>query len=69
MKKHEFEQLEKLIGKLNLEVGGKAICILNGHINDGYHIRVFGDDGNPIKQGNGATIEGTVKNLSYKNMK
>lgn len=69
MKKHEFEQLENLISKLNAVTGGRAICILNNHIADGYHIRVFGNDGNPIKEGNGATIEGTVKNLSYKNMK
>lgn len=69
MKKYDYKQLENLISKLNTVTGGRAICILNNHIADGYHIRVFGNDGNPIKEGNGGTIEETVKNLSYKNMK
>ena len=66
MKEHEYKQLESLIGKLQVAVGGRAVCILNNHIQDGYHIRVFGDDGYPIKDGSGATIKDTIKNLSDK---
>ncbi|MCH7724430.1 MAG: hypothetical protein IIC76_13995 [Bacteroidetes bacterium] len=66
MKKYEYEQLEHLIGKLNAETGGKAVCILNNHLQDDYHIRIFGNDGYPIKDGSGATIKDTIKNLSDK---
>ena len=69
MKETEYKQLENLIIKLNAVTGGRAICILNNHIADGYHIRVFGNDCNPIKQGNGVTMETAIENLRYKNMK
>lgn len=41
MTAEEFKQLENLFSKLCLELGGNPICILNGQIEDGWHIGIY----------------------------
>ena len=41
METQEYILLEKLLGKLSIELGSKDFCITNGAVQDGYHIGVY----------------------------
>jgi hypothetical protein len=63
MTTEEYKELEDLLGKLQTEVRGK-ICIIPGHIHDGYHIGLYSSlSGFPFKTANGPTIQTTVESL------
>lgn len=63
----EYKQLEELLAKLQLEIGGWKYCIIPGHIHDGYHIGVYSSiGGKQVKTSDAATIEDAVKLLKEK---
>lgn len=63
----EYKQLEELLAKLQLEIGGKKYCIIPGHIHDGYHIGIYSSNsGDVLKTADAATIEDAVKALKEK---
>lgn len=68
MSDEEYKQLETLLGKLQLEIGGDKFFILPGYVHDGYHMSVFnGLTGQQIKQATGPTIKETVNKLKQTN--
>ena len=64
MTSKEYARLEALLGKLTLKLGGAKVLIVNGYIQDGYHIGVYNSRGDCIKEGTHATIESTVKQIN-----
>jgi hypothetical protein len=63
MTTEEYVQLEALLGKLQIELGYR-ICILTGHVHDGYHIGVYSEtSGTKRQEASGPTIEGVANEL------
>lgn len=63
MTKEEYAQLESLIGILQTELGHR-VCILSGHVHDGYHIGIYSaSSGTKRQEASGPTIEGVVNEL------
>jgi hypothetical protein len=63
MTKEEYIQLESLLGKLQIDLGHR-VCILTGHIHDGYHIGIYSSNsGTKRKEASGPTIEDVVNQL------
>lgn len=63
MTKEEYKQLEELLGKLTTELGNK-ICVIPGHIHDGYYIGVYSSNsGHPLKEATAYSIEATVERI------
>jgi hypothetical protein len=63
MTPEEYTQLETLLGKLQIELGHR-ICILPGHVHDGYHIGIYSENsGAKRKEASGPTIESVVNQL------
>jgi hypothetical protein len=63
MTPEEYIELETLLGKLQIELGYR-ICILTGHVHDGYHIGVYsGTSGIKRQEAFGPTIEGVANEL------
>ena len=63
MTSEEYAQLESLLGKLQIELGHR-ICVLTGHLQDGYHIGIYSETAGVKRQeASGPTIEGVVNDL------
>lgn len=63
MTKEDYRLLELLLGKLEMEIGNK-ICVIPGHIQDGYYIGVYSrKSGEPTVSASGPSIESVVGKL------
>jgi hypothetical protein len=69
MTSEEYAQLEALLGKLQIELGHR-LCILTGHVHDGYHIGIYSENcGVKRQEAAGPTIESVVKQLKSEQSK
>jgi hypothetical protein len=59
----QYEQLEKLLGKLGAELN-HTFCIIPNYIQDGCNIGIYGNDGNIKAQSTAATIKEAVTELT-----
>lgn len=67
MTEADYRLLELLLSKLEMQIGNK-ICIIPGHIQDGYHIGVYKKGtGEPVTSATGATIKEVVEKLTQQN--
>jgi len=67
MNKIDYQHLEILLGKLQIELGHNRFCIIPSYIHDGCYIGTYKENGNIDEEITGVNIEDAVMKLKLMN--